>query len=229
MVELLRVEALRFATGAAPGGDGLSEGVSFTLAAGEQAALLSPRGPLRTGLMRALALLDRPEAGRILFGEVDLVRLPKARLQAARREYQYVGGNPARTLPSHFTVGAALAEPLRIHRLGTPAEQATRAAAVLTRLGLNAWLLRQSVRALSPALRQLVSLARALSLEPRVLLTDDLTDFLEPAAAPPLVERLAALCRADGIAWLWTTADAALARRHSDRVLRLEAGRLQPA
>lgn len=228
--ELLRVDALRFKIGsAASGAADLFEAASFALAPGEHVAVLGPRGPVRTALLRAVALLDRPQSGRVCLGPLELTRLPEARLRAARREFQYVGGDPARSLPLRFTVADALLEPLHIHRLGTPAERLARAEAALALFHLNRALLGQAVASLSLALRQMTSLARALSLEPRLLLTDEVVDYLEPAAGCALLERLAAHCRAHSVAWLWTTADPGLARRFSDRVLRLEDRRLLPA
>lgn len=227
---LLRVDALSVKVGsAASGAADLLDGISFALDPGEHAAVLGPRGAERAALMRAVALLDRPKSGRVFLGEVELTRLSEARLRAARREFQYVGGNPARSLPPHFTVAEALVEPLRIHGLGTPAGRSASAEAALTVFGLNRALLKQDIRTLSLAMRQMTCLARALTLGPRLLLTDEVIDYLEPSAAIPLLERFAAHCRAHGLAWLWTTADPALACRFSDRVLRLEDRRLLPA
>lgn len=227
---LLRVDALRFESeSAAHGAADFFEAVSFTVAPGEQVALLGPRGSSRAALMRAVALLDRPKSGRIFLGEVELTRLPGAKLRAARREFPYVGGHPARSLPPRFTVADALNEPLRIHGLGTPAERRARAEAALAIFQMNRALLGQGVYSLSTTLRQMTCLARALSLEPRLLLAEAVVDYLEPAAGPALLDRLSAHCRAHGLAWLWTTADPALARRYSDRVLRLEDRRLLPA
>jgi ABC-type glutathione transport system ATPase component len=174
-------------------------------------------------------VLQKPSAGRLDFEGVELTRLPDHKLRPLRQKLQYVGGHPARALAAHVTVRAVLQEPLDIHRLGTAAERQTRIEAALEQWRLNAWLLNRLVASLSTTLRQKLALARALIFRPRVLLADEVVDHLEPAAAVPMLEHLARLCRADAITWLWTTRDATLAARFADRVLRVEGGTLSPA
>jgi ABC-type glutathione transport system ATPase component len=72
-------------------------------------------------------------------------------------------------------------------------------------------------------------LARAFTLQPRLLIADELADYLEPAAVAPLLTRLMGLCQAEGTACLWSTAEAGLARRFADRAYRLHNGQLSPA
>jgi peptide/nickel transport system ATP-binding protein len=142
-----------------------------------------------------------------------------------------VGGDPRYLLPPAQTVNQALLEPLQIHGLGTPAEQQARGEAAASLMGVSRLLLERKVRLISPALRQRVALARALTLHPRLLLCDELIDRLEGAAAKPLLELVAHACRTlpEPAAWVWTTSDEALARAFSDRVLYLNAGRLEVA
>lgn len=202
---------------------------ALTLEAGEQVALVEARGEsLGSALLRALALLQRPHAGRILFEQHELTRLPDSKLRALRRHFQYVGGHPARILAPHFTVQEALREPLLIHRLGSAAEQSETMARAAARLGLHRGLLQRNVLTLSAALRMRAALARAWTLQPRLLIGDALAEHLEPAAGAQLLSDLARLCRAEGRAWLWTTPDSALARRLADRVLRLANDALIP-
>jgi ABC-type glutathione transport system ATPase component len=203
--------------------------LSFQVAPAEQVAVLGARGAGKSTLLRAIAVLQPPAAGRVLFDGLDLTRLRPGQLRAVRRRLPFVGGDPARQFAPRATVAEALAEPLHIHRLGTPAERPARAAEALAQFGLNPGLLGRPVHELSAGLRQVIVLARALILRPQLLLADEIIDHLEPAAAAPLLERLAALCRARALAWVWTTSDPALARRFADRVLLLEAGRLSPA
>jgi ABC-type glutathione transport system ATPase component len=203
--------------------------LSWHVAPAEQVAVLGPAGAGKSTLLRATALLRPLAAGRVLFDGQDLARLKPAELRAARRRLPLVGGDPMRQFLPRITVAEALQEPLHIHQLGTPPERAARAAEALGYFGLNPGLLGRPVQMLSAGLRQAVALARGLILQPQLLLTDEIVDHLEPAAAAPLLERLAALCRTQGRAWVWTTSDAALAARFADRVMRLEAGRLAPA
>jgi peptide/nickel transport system ATP-binding protein len=226
---LFRVENLSLALTHAAAGLGASlQDLSFELQAGERVALVGAPGSGKSAVMRALALLQKPAAGRIYFEDQELTRLPDRKLRAVRRRFQYVGGHPGRALAPQNTVEDTLMEPLQIHRLGSRAEQRAQAQAGLTQAGLNPWLLARPIGVLSAALRQRVVLARALILQPRLLLTDEVIDHLEPSAVAPLLEYLSTWCQAAGLTWLWTTSDLVLARRYSGRVLRLDHGRLIP-
>jgi ABC-type glutathione transport system ATPase component len=202
--------------------------VSLKLDAGERVALLGARGAGKTMLLRTLALIQRPVSGRILFEDQDITRWPDHKVRALRRRLQFVGGDPARTVAPHFTVREALSEPLLIHRLGSSDERRGRVEHMAGLFNLHPGLLNRKVAALSAAVRQRVALARAWALQPRLLLGDELTEHLEPAAGVRLLELLSPLCRAENVAWLWSTSDPALAHRFADRVLRLENGALTP-
>ncbi len=206
----------------------LFDGVSFAVEPGEQVAVLGVQGTGKTTLLRLLARLDKPEAGRIHFEDTDITAWWGGRLRALRQRMQFVGGDPMRSLPPRYTLEQILLEPLRIHHRGSASEQHARAAALADRLELNPWLLGRTVSGLSATMRQRVALARALTLQPRLLVCDELTDRLEPAAARPLLSAVARACRADSepIAWVWATTDRGAALAFADRVLRLENGQL---
>jgi ABC-type glutathione transport system ATPase component len=201
--------------------------ISLSLAAGEHMAIWAEPGAHKL-LLRTVAMLERPDAGRIYFEGEDLTRLSDAALRRLRQRLQYVGGDPRYLLPLDYTVANTLLEPLQIHALGTPSEQRARIEAAADLLGVSRLLLDRKSKSLSPGLRQRVALARAFTLKPRLLLCDELIDRLEPAAARPLLETVAHACRAmpEPAAWLWTTSDRELAQAFSDRVVCLENGRL---
>lgn len=203
--------------------------VTLDLAVAEQVAIVGARGAGPTALLRAITLLPPPAAGRVIFAGLDLTRQRPAELRALRRRLPFVGGDPTRAFPPRITVAQALLEPLQIHRQGPSAERQARLTETLAGLGLNPGLLDRPVAALSLGLRQAVAIARALVLQPELLVSEGVVDSLEPAAAGPLLDRIAAWSRARGLAWLWSTADLALAASRADRVLRWEAGQLRPA
>jgi ABC-type glutathione transport system ATPase component len=203
--------------------------MTFELRPREQVALLGAPGSGKTTLLRSVALIQKPAAGRVFFEAEELTRLPEARLRGLRRSFQFTGGHPARALWAATTVAQTVREPLQIHRLGNVADQAARVNEALQLFGVPPWLLNRPISSLSIAMRQRVILARAFVLKPRLLLNDEVIDHLEPAAALPLLEHLADLCRRHALTWLWSTSNAELARRFSDRVLTLENGRLASA
>ena len=228
-VPLLQVENLSqiVRDPAHPGARTVSAGASFTLAVGEQVAILGPRGAGKTSLMRALTLIEKPSGGRVLFEGQDITRAWGGRLRALRRGLQFVGGDARRSLSPRLDLAQILAEPLLVHHLGSAAEQLTLVAAAAEAWGLNPLLLTQHASALSNALCQRVVLARSSLLQPRLLVVDELAERLEPAAVPPLLGLVSRLCRAAGRAWLWTTTDAELARAFADRVLEMDGGQVK--
>lgn len=196
--------------------------VSFSLAAGEQVALVGPSGAGKTRLARAITLIDRPTHGRVWFDGAEVTRAWGGRLRALRRGLQYVGGDARRSLSPRLSIEQVLAEPLQVHHLGSAAEQRAQVAEAAEAWQLHPLLLGARSNALSSALCQRVTLARASLLQPRVLVCDELPERLEPAAVRPLLALAARLCRAAGMAWVWTTRDAALARELADRVIELK-------
>jgi ABC-type glutathione transport system ATPase component len=192
--------------------------VSFELAAGERLALVAPSGTAAAALARGLAWLERPAAGSVRFEGQDLARLGGGHLRALRRRLQYVSGNARPALAPQLSMAGVLAEPLQLHRLGKPAEQRARVAAAAGAWALNPWLLEENRSALSPALCVRVALARACLLAPSLLVADRLTEFVEPAAARPLLEQLAAYCEAHGMACVLVTTDGTLGTVFAGRV-----------
>lgn len=199
----------------------LFDGLSLALATGECVAVATPPGEMAGALARTLALLERPAEGRILFEGVDVTRARGGKLRGLRRRLQYVGGEARRALAPQLTLANLLAEPLNVHRLGTPAERRERVAAAARDWGLNPHVLQFSAGALSAALCQRAALARACLLEPRLLIADQVTQRLEPAAAAPLLARLSEHCQEAGLACLLFTPEPALAREFGQRQLRL--------
>lgn len=193
----------------------------MTVAPGENLALVGPPGAGKTRLARAITLIDRPAQGRVWFEGTDVTRARGGRLRQLRRGLQYVGGEARRGLSPRLSIEQVLAEPLEVHHLGSPAERRARVAAAAQAWQLHPLLLGLRASALSSALCQRVALARASLLQPRLLVCDELPERLEPAAVRPLLVLAATLCRAAGMAWVWTTRDVALARELADRVIEL--------
>lgn len=203
------------------------ESLSLSIHAGERVAVVGPPGSGKSLLLRLLARLETPQGGRLYLEDKDVTHAWGGQLKAMRQVLQFVGGDPLRALLPHLTVGETLREPLIIHRRGSTADQQARIIACAQQMALSSFLLERRVETLSPAMRQRVMLARALTLQPRLLIVDELVERLEPAVALPLLENLERVCRAENLAWLWATANSALAHQFASRVLRLEGGQLR--
>ena len=202
---------------------------SFTLAAGERLSIVGAPDAGLSPLARAIALIDKPGAGRVRLGSADLTRAWGGQLRTLRRSLQYVASEGRRALPPFALIGDILTEPLQVHNLGRPAERREQAAAAAAAWQVNGWLLGSRVSGLSNAMCQRVALARACLLNPRVLVCDRLTDRLEPAAAAPLLALLKAYCDQTGLACLLITSDPSLAAGFAPRLLRYDATGLHPA
>jgi ABC-type glutathione transport system ATPase component len=205
------------------------ESISLEVAPGEHIAILGPRGSGKSRLARALALIEPPRRGRILFEGRDVTRAGGGRLRSLRRRLQFLGGHPRHTLSPRLNIEHVLAEPLQVQGLGSAGERLAQVRAAASAWQINGHLLGERAGALSLGLCQRVAVARAFMLEPRLLVCDELVERLEPAAIGPLLRQLAGACRASGTAWLWTTSDEGLAQTFATRVLRLESGRLVAA
>lgn len=198
------------------------ESVALAVGAGESVAVLGGPGSGKTLLARAAALIDRPRQGQVRLNGQDITHAWGGRLRALRRELQFVGGDPRRTLSPRLDVQAILAEPLQVHGLGSLPERRARILALMGEWALNPYLLRLRPDDLSTTLCLRIALARAHLLQPRLVVCDGLAERLEPAASRALLANVRAIFRAAGTAWLWTTADLDLAAAHADRTYVIE-------
>lgn len=153
-------------------------------------------------LGRALALLRRPQAGRVLFESRDLTQLNEGALRAVRRRLQYVGGDPRRALLPDQTLEQVLAEPLRIHRLVGSDEQRQRVERAAEAMRLPLTLLKRSVAELSTALRWRALIARSLTLWPALLIVDAPTRYLPTELVRGLYDDVDAARGRTALVWI---------------------------
>jgi oligopeptide/dipeptide ABC transporter ATP-binding protein len=209
------------------------DGVSLALAQGEALALVGESGSGKS--LTALALLGLvPASGRIaggavLLGGTNLLALPERR----RREYRgrrigYVPQEAGGALDPVLSIGAQLGEALALHRALRGAAARTRAAALLTEVGLPdpEATLRRYPHQLSGGMRQRALIALALAGEPEVLIADEPTTALDVTVQAQILELLGALRTSRGMGLLLVTHDLGLVAGHADRVAVMYAGRI---
>jgi peptide/nickel transport system ATP-binding protein len=204
------------------------EGVSLTLARGEALAVVGESGSGKSTLGRAILRLGTPTAGTLRFDGRDITRLPERELGPFRRRAQAVFQDPYASLSPFMRVHELVEEPLAVQRIGNAPERRER---VLR--ALDAVKLRPPERfvdlyphTLSGGQRQRVGIARALVLEPELLVADEPVSMIDASSRAELLALLRELQTSRGLALLTITHDLASARHFADRIAVLYVGRL---
>ncbi|MGX4733417.1 ABC transporter ATP-binding protein [Kitasatospora griseola] len=197
-------------------------GLELSLRPGTLTGITGPSGCGKTTLLRTLAGLHRPDAGRITLDGEPLAASYRRRTRDQRRRIQLVPQNPLGALNPAHTVGATLARPLKLHFARPAGECEARVAELLTAVGLTPDHAGRRPHELSGGQRQRVSVARALAAEPDVLLCDEITSALDAATADGIMDLLRDLRAARGLAVLLVSHDLPLVAAHADHLLTLE-------
>jgi peptide/nickel transport system ATP-binding protein len=213
----------------APGGKRFRalDGVGLAVHPGERVGLVGESGAGKTTLVRALLGLERPTAGHVRIGGTDPHAASSGELRAARRLVQAVFQDPYGSLNPRHRVERIVAEPW--HLLDAPlpaAERRARVEALLASVGLGPDAADRFPHAFSGGQRQRIAIARALAVEPRVVVLDEAVSALDATLRRQILELLEALRARFGLAWLFVSHDLDVIRAVTDRVVVLQAGRI---
>lgn len=202
--------------------------VSFEIARGETLALVGESGCGKSTIAKALVGL-LPHEGRIEIAGRALADLDAGGRRAICRDVQMVFQDPMAALDPRMRVGDLVAEPLVIHGIGTPAERHARAADLFSMVGLPPDGLTRYPHEFSGGQRQRICIARALALNPQLIICDESVSALDVSVQARVLDLLASLKRDLGIAYLFISHDMAVVENTADRVAVMYLGQIVEA
>ncbi|HEY6087890.1 MAG TPA: dipeptide ABC transporter ATP-binding protein [Burkholderiaceae bacterium] len=201
------------------------QGVNFKLRKGHTLGVVGESGSGKTTMGLTLLRLHEPTHGEVIFDGKDLLKLSAAERQLMRRRIQIVFQNPYASLNPRFTIGQTLVEPMAIHGIGaSTAERERRARSLLAKVGLDGSAFGKYPHEFSGGQRQRIAIARALTLDPEVLVLDEAVSALDVSVQAQVLNLLRDLQDELGLAYVFISHDLAVVRFISDEVLVMKDG-----
>ncbi len=200
-------------------------GVSFALKAGETLGLVGESGSGKSTIGKAVLGLV-PFSGTVVIDDRNITGLTPRSMKPIRRMAQMIFQDPYASLDPRMSVGSAIAEPLAIHNIAAPRERRDRVAALLERVHLPADAATRYPHEFSGGQRQRICIARALALEPKIIVADESVSALDVSVRARVLDLLAELQEELGLAYLFISHDMAVIERMSHQVAVMRGGTL---
>ena len=201
-------------------------GVSLSIAPGSTLALVGESGSGKSTLALCLACLERPSSGKIWFGGRDIATLDENQMRAVRPQIQLIFQDPASSLNPRFTALEIVTEPLVLQRRWRRRQTREQGFALLERVGLSAKMASRRAGEFSGGQKQRLAIARALSLEPQILILDEALSALDCSAQARIINLLLELQSSFALTYLFITHDLAMAAHIADEIAVMNRGRI---
>ncbi len=202
------------------------DGVNLTLGEGEVLGLVGESGCGKSTLGRTILQLIPPTAGSVVLGGKNLAALPAETLRRARAGFQMIFQDPYASLNPRMTVFDALAEAITTHRAVARRELPARVAALMDRVGLSPRFIRKYPHEFSGGQRQRIAIARALAVEPKLIIADEPVSALDVSIQAQIINLLAQLTREMRLTMIFISHDLSVVKHVSDRIAVMYLGKI---